>query len=143
MRFPSKIDTWWYLVLGVLGALTLLLVADGLLSQNTTILWVAAGFILFDGAIVLPLWLATYYTLEEHCLHIRSGSCFNLRIPYEDILRVESTRNPFSSAALSLDRLDVVYRVKSAEGHVLISPKEKAAFLQELAKRTVAKKADG
>jgi hypothetical protein len=90
--------------------------------------------ILFAGA-VLPWWivLTTEYTLTGRSLEIRSGP-FHWSIPLREITRIEFTRHPGSSPALSLDRL----RIQHAAGaQMMISPENRERFLAELRSRGV------
>ncbi len=52
-------------------------------------------------------------------------------IKYGDIVHVVPTRNPLSSPALSLDRLEI----KFGDTWVLVSPKDKEEFMRDLASR--------
>lgn len=82
-------------------------------------------------ALVLPLWLLldTRYQLTAERLLVRCGP-FRWRIALSEIRAVTPTRSLMSGPALSLDRLRVDYgRWRS----VLISPRERQAFLDELA----------
>jgi hypothetical protein len=54
-----------------------------------------------------------------------------------DIESAEPSRNPLASMALSLDRIAIKVRTGR---DVLISPRDKAHFLRELAKKQSAKK---
>lgn len=94
--------------------------------------WLYAGFILLLGA-GFPLWLlvSTRYTLTDDVLKIRCGP-FGWQIALQDIRNVTPTRNPLSSPALSLDRLQIDYgRGKT----IMISPKDSGEFLAELWRR--------
>ncbi|RXQ99680.1 PH domain-containing protein [Pseudoxanthomonas composti] len=94
----------------------------------------AGGLATFLGvlpALVLPLWLLldTRYQLTAERLLVRCGP-FRWRIALSEIRAVTPTRSLMSGPALSLDRLRVDYgRWRS----VLISPRERQAFLDELA----------
>ena len=60
---------------------------------------------------------------------------FRWRIPLDQIIEVYPTHNPLSSPALSLDRLRINYKRPSGKTWwVMISPKEKEQFLDDLAK---------
>jgi Bacterial PH domain len=83
----------------------------------------------------LLLWMLshTVYRLDDDLLHIRSGPV-SLQIRLADITAVAPTRNPRSSPALSLDRLMITY---DRDRSCMISPRDKAAFVAELARRGV------
>jgi hypothetical protein len=91
---------------------------------------VLLGSILICG---LMLWVVygTSYTLEEKELLIRCGP-LRYRVPLAEIDSVTPSRNPLSSPAGSLDRIQV--RWSSGERSLLISPEPRAAFLEELAR---------
>lgn len=71
----------------------------------------------------------TRYTLTEGKLIVQSGP-FRWVIELDSITEVFPTRNPLSSPACSLDRLHIRYR-PSRQG-IMISPQDKAVFLQDL-----------
>jgi len=53
------------------------------------------------------------------------------KIDIKSIKKIYATNNPLSSPALSLDRIAVVY---NQVDEILISPKERKAFVEELLK---------
>lgn len=71
---------------------------------------------------------STYYLFDGAELRVRCGP-LRWQIPLDQIHNVEPTRNPMSSAALSLDRLRIDY---GRGKFVLVSPADKAGFLREL-----------
>lgn len=86
-------------------------------------LWV---LIVYAG-VVFPL----RYGIGNGCLTIRYGLC-RQRVPLESIRKVSPTRNPLSSPALSLDRLEIRFGDGFFKA-VMISPDERAEFLRHLA----------
>jgi hypothetical protein len=75
-------------------------------------------------------------------LRIRSG-VLKGDIPIASITSVTPTHNPLSAPALSLDRLAISYEKGGHPRLGLVSPKEKAAFLQELSARDPGLRAEG
>ena len=63
-------------------------------------------------------------------LDIRSGP-FRFRVPLGEVISVEPSRNPLSSPACSLDRLLIRY----GRRQIMVSPKDRLAFLDALARR--------
>ena len=130
MRYESKVD-WWIPAL-LFGGLA---VATGD--------WIAAEADDWrDGAVLLSAWVLsiwiffnTYYELRRDILFIRCGP-FWRSVTISDIQSAEPTRNPLASMALSLDRIAI--KVASGRG-VMISPRDKARFLQDLAKKRAPK----
>ena len=107
--FPSKKDGWIVALLVVcLGAGLAGTIAAMVSGGRSAILFGAlawAVMLAIFGLLVFPM---RYEVGGEH-LVIRFG-VVRVRIPYADILRVEPSRNPISSPALSLDRLRIAYR---------------------------------
>ncbi|MDF2457456.1 MAG: hypothetical protein K0R51_3449 [Cytophagaceae bacterium] len=71
----------------------------------------------------------TTYTIEENVLAIKSPLIMPIIIDIQSIQRVQESRDPLSSPAGSLDRLEIIY---GETDRVLISPKCKKEFLQQL-----------
>jgi membrane protein YdbS with pleckstrin-like domain len=132
VSFPTKIDRW--LVVVLLGALTAMLVsavAVARTAQTPAQLMAALCTPLLPVGLVALLSWPTRYELHADELVIRSG-VIRYRIPYADIRGVAPSRNPLSAPAWSLDRL----RIERARGYALISPRDRAGFLEALAART-------
>jgi hypothetical protein len=133
--FTSKKDAW--LVSLIWGSAILPLVA-GLL-----IVWTdarAGSYLITISAITFTLILAVsfplYYELTEHELVIRSG-LFRWRVPLDGIEEIRPTRSILSAPALSIDRLLIRFRSrKGGFGLAMISPRDRAGFLREVAART-------
>ena len=127
--FPSKVDAWLAAVLLASALLVLVAVAAAWPRQATPAHAVLLVALLALGA-GLPLWVlaATGYRVGQDALAIRSGP-FRWRIPLQDIRAVEPSRSWLSSPALSLDRLRIRY---GRAGQVMVSPKDRQAFVQAL-----------
>jgi hypothetical protein len=132
MKFKSKIDLWLVvLIFGALlfsfgSALVPALKGDASLSQALITLLLA---VLFSG---LFIWLmkTTYYELGDKELIIRSGP-IRKKILYYEIKSARKSRNPISSPALSLKRIEILH----VFGMALISPKDRDKFLALLAEK--------
>ena len=74
------------------------------------------------------------YTLESDHLLIRCG-LIRQRIPYRDITAITPSRSLWSAPALSLQRVKLSYGRSSSQ---LVSPRERAAFIQALQHRVYA-----
>ena len=121
MYFPSKRD-WW---LGLLiWGLTLLAAIPVLLKPGKGQLIIMIAVILFIGWI----WFGTGYEISDDELKIRCGP-FRQRIPLQEIKEIKITRNPLSSPALSLDRMEIKY---GKSKRVMISPADKEGFIKML-----------
>ena len=126
MRFESKID-WWIpvLLIGGLSAGSLTWAID---AERP---WSDGVGLCFGWALSIWIMLQTYYEFHGDYLLVRCGP-FWRKLLIRDIASVEPTRNPLASMALSLDRLAI--KMQSGSG-VMISPRDKARFLKELAKK--------
>ncbi|EDL65616.1 PH domain-containing protein [Bacillus sp. SG-1] len=101
-----------------------------------------AGVIIPLAAALLIIWLiiATYYEINDRVLRIVAGP-IRYTIEIERIKSVRPSRNPLSSPALSLDRLEITYSKPTGKvesryswNTILISPKNKERFIDELLK---------
>ena len=79
-------------------------------------------------ALILSTLLRTYYSVEGNTLRIVSGP-FRWRVPIDEISSLESTRSPWSSPALSMDRLRIRY---GGNRCILISPRDKQRFAKAI-----------
>lgn len=118
--YRSKIN-WWLilLILGVFGYP----IVEGLVKRQL-------GLSLTMLAILLVIfWMFSKikYIIDSNVLKI-----WWLKIEIKSIKRIYKTRNPLSSPALSLDRIAIVY---NKYDEVLISPKDKQGFVDELLKQ--------
>ncbi|QJX49038.1 PH domain-containing protein [Hymenobacter taeanensis] len=119
--FPSKISWWLFApVLSSLGFFLLL----SFVQQR----WGASVVVLAVGAFLGYLLANTRYTLTPQELLITSGP-IHKRVPITSITSVKPTRNPISSPALSLNRLEIRYGKYDS---VLISPANPKGFLTTL-----------
>lgn len=126
--YRSKVDTW----LGVILCAVPVPVAFAiwkLFNESIQGKWFIAIPIFLIG-ICLPFSILAYtnYTITEKSLSIRS-SLLKWEIPFKEITKIESTNDPLSSPALSLDRLRIEYGQGKS---ILISPLDKAEFIRDL-----------
>ena len=128
--FTAKIDTW-VLALIAGSAMVCLYAAGSTVREAVPGRWMIASVLLASAASSMWILLSTSYTLDGAELRVRCGP-FRWDIPLAEIRSVKSTRNPLSSPAPSLDRLRIDY---GAGRSMMISPREKQAFLRELEAR--------
>lgn len=129
--YTSKIDTWLGVVL--LGAVAACFIAFIISLRTGSVPAIIATLpALLIGA-GLPIWLmmSTSYTLSNSTLLVKSGP-FKWQVPIEQITSITPTSNPLSSPALSLDRLRIDYGRGQS---IMISPKDKSQFIQDLETR--------
>ncbi|WP_051216149.1 PH domain-containing protein [Ferrimonas futtsuensis] len=125
MTFRSKIDTWLLVVL-------LLAIAGSLYGAVEAVRidagWVIACVLIITAGLLVWLLVSTKYVVNDKILRIKAGP-FLWLVDIESIRSVRETRNPLSSPALSLDRLEISYGVGQT---IMVSPKEKVRFLKAL-----------
>ncbi len=129
--YRSQVDAWLVPFLCLPPVVSLGLTVRALVRANSIDLtWslLALGVVvLIYGGLVFPM----SYLVGEGRLEVRSGF-HRQRIPLAEIQRVKPTRNPLSSPALSLNRLEVRWGPGVFQA-VLISPTPRDEFLTHLA----------
>jgi len=127
--FPSRVDAWLaMLVLGSLGLTVYQAWALHATAPQESLL--AAGIALGVFVLVLALTWPCNYTLTDTHLVVRAGIVRH-RIAYRDITSAQPSRSLWAGPALSLRRVRVTY----AGRFVLISPRERKRFIEELQRR--------
>ena len=117
--FRSKID--WWLILIIVGIFSYPIVVGILTNQYGL-------SITMISILIIMFWMFSKinYVIEETMLKV-----WWVKIDIHSIKRIYKTNNPLSSPALSLDRIAIVY---NKYDEVLISPKLKKEFVDELLK---------
>ena len=96
--------------------------------------WIKIAILSAIGLFLLWIWFKTGYTIEDGLVTIQVGP-FKKKIRIEEIQSIRETKNPFSSPALSVDKLEINYARFET---VAISPKNKKAFVRLLLKQNPA-----
>jgi hypothetical protein len=119
MIFESKKDLWigLFIWVAMIWAFISVLFTPGLMIKIVMVL-----ALIFTSWI----WFGTNYEILDGTLKVQCGP-FKSIIPIKDIKSIKKTNNPLSSAALSLDRLDIRY---GRSGMILISPKDRDGFIE-------------
>ena len=78
--------------------------------------------------VILWLWFGTYYDIKENQLIVVGGP-FRWKIDIMTITSIKRSRNPLSSPALSLNRLEILH---GKWGVIFISPKNEQKFCEYL-----------
>ena len=128
-RFKSKVDRWVRVLL-IFVILTQIFAIGAAALQADDPMGTTVLILVAIGAVALMLWLmtGTHYTVDRNTLKIVSGP-FRWRVPIDQITSVESTRNPLSSPALSIDRIRIRY---GKNRRIMISPADKSGFLKAI-----------
>ena len=117
--YKSKMD-WWLII--VISAVLCYPMIEGLLSKDYLMFSVSFGAL----SLVFLMFKSIKYKIDGENLQV-----WWTKIDIKSIKRIYATNNPLSSPALSLDRIAVVYNTYD---EILISPKERKAFVEELLK---------
>ncbi len=129
----SRVDLWLaLLLLGCLGWMLYAVIMEWIREREVSYVLVVTFLIL--AAIILPLFNIRYIFYKDY-LKVDCGIYGTERIPYGSIVSIKKTMNPLSSAALSLRRLEILYEIEGISKMVLISPKNRDAFMKEVEKR--------
>ena len=126
-RYPSAIDGWLIIVLGIAALISLYACWVVIRTGESMALIVLPAIAL---GIALPLWilLGTHYTLSPTHLEVRCGPA-KTTIPIDRIKEVRAVRSLLASSALSIDRLEIRYE---PHGVIMVSPRERERFLEQL-----------
>ena len=139
MTYPSRIDPIAGVALAICALSVVGCALGGVLVLPTSASAAVTFFACAVGMAAL-LWIVAWpvrYELGENALVIRFGR-MRSEIPYADIREVTPTRSLLAAPALSRDRLLI-----RARGHdAMISPADKAGFLEALATRAPGLVAD-
>lgn len=126
----SKYD-WWLLAILIIATIAGIVAGVGVLIAEP----LPDSLIgLFTPVILVGVWwmiLGMRYEIAAPDLVIRAG-VFRWRVPLAGIRAVRPTHNPLSSPAGSLDRLNIEYEIKGRKRWIMISPRDKAAFIADL-----------
>ena len=127
-RFKSKVDRWLlYLLIAVMvfEVIVMSIAATQLPDPRESIFLIVAALAIV--ALLGSMLIGTHYTVDGKVLRIVCGP-FRWKVPIDAIDSVEATRNPLSSPALSLDRLQIRY----GKRRIMVSPADKAGFLKAI-----------
>lgn len=130
-RFSSKVDWWLAIIVISVPVISLGAAIAGTMGGDTGAAvtgWITVAAIL--ALYVAVIWPVEYEVDETH-LVIRYGFV-RTRIPLDQITRIQPSRNPLASPALSLDRIRLDRR---GGGFALVSPADRAGFAHAILDR--------
>lgn len=141
MVYPSKRDSWITLVLATAAMSMMSLASYHLSARSGASAAVAIGLL---GCALFTIWVLheTHYEVGPSALVIHCGPLVKA-IPVDAIHEIHPTRDPSSAPALSLDRLCVRYVAGGRHESVLISPRNRLAFLRNVAEQVPGLHLDG
>lgn len=124
--FPSKVDNA-LLILFVVTSIPA--IAVGAKEKE----WMVFAIMAASFVIILYLLYDTNYTITQGNLKVHSGFIVNKNIPIAAIKSIKKSDSILSAPASSFtDRIEVFYGESKS---IIISPKEKQAFVDELLKQ--------
>lgn len=120
----------YYSKIGI-GILLFLIIVIGGLSLIMIYQKAWAGLAINIGVSIFIgyIFSTTYYVIKNRELKVKSGIFVNKTIEIDSIKEISESRNPISSPANSLDRLEIIYNNTNS---ILISPKDKTGFISHL-----------
>jgi hypothetical protein len=133
LSFPSKVDRWILWLMAVPLGISVAAVTSALLAHPplaAAVLMVSVE--VFVLGFILLTFKSTRYLVGDQELIVRSGP-FRWRIVIDGIESIRPSRNPLSSPALSLDRLEITY---GGGRRLLISPQDRDGFLAAVVARS-------
>ena len=131
LEFRSRIDPLLasMVLLPMLGVIGLVVHRVFVRGQSLSVVTIAT--LALSIAVVGWIFATTSYHFAARELVVKSGP-LRVRVPFDTILRVTRTRNVLSAPALSLRRLEIVYKRNRT---VVISPHDEQGFLAALRAR--------
>ena len=137
--FTSKIDFWLaFLILGSSLLLVLVPVWEWMYNNSSIkrIIFISL-FTIPTALLLLVLFFNIKYTLTADTLLVKNG--FSTQsISLKDITHITPTNSTLSAPALSLDRIEIIYK----GGSIVISPKDKDRFYRAIQERVPELKTD-
>ena len=133
--YRAHVDWWLGLLLG--GTL----VSEAVIWLQNTVEkgkmdWFMFGVTAVCIVLVVPIFFIKYILYLEYIL-VSMPVYGKVRIPYKGIVNMKETHNPISSAAPSLDRIQIDYVVNGKYDSILISPVRKKIFIQKVEQKRV------
>ena len=124
--FPSKVDKFIPILFWVTSIPPIVI---GFREKD----WVIFAIMISVFLLIMYLLYDTNYTITQGNLKVHSGFIVNKNIPISEIRLIKKTDSILSAPAASLtDRIEVFY---SNSKSIVISPKDKQGFVDELLKQ--------
>lgn len=95
-------------------------------------IWEGLLTIVLTAAFIAYVFLQTFYIIDGDILRVKCGFLMNRSYEISRIIKITETNNPISAPAASLDRLEISLDNGKS---VIVSPKQKSGFIEELQRR--------
>ena len=126
--FPSKVDKVLMILFWVTSIPAIII---GVREKD----WVVFAIMIAAFALIMYLLYDTNYIITQGNLKVHSGFIVNKNIPIPEIKSIKKTDSILSAPAASLtDRIEVFYGNSKS---IVISPKDKQSFVEELLKQNL------
>ncbi|WP_010235558.1 PH domain-containing protein [Clostridium arbusti] len=135
MKFKSKITWWFHILIWSYILFTVRILSMYITNSSKLVIIIFVFMLILLILIILPMYVSTYYVLEDSYIYIRCGLITNIKIDYINIISFKESNNPISSPALSMDRIKIQYSINYYNNFILISPDRKKKFINKLNKR--------
>ena len=140
LTFPSKIDRWIVWLTAIPLTISAATVTSALLAgPPLPAVFLMVGLEVLIVAFFVWTYRGTRYLVTDQEVIARSGP-FRWRIEIAGIESIRPSRNPASSPAMSLDRLEIRY---GGGRRLLISPEDREGFLEAVVARSRSLSLDG
>ncbi len=100
-----------------------------LITQINTKDWLGLAIILLTSAFFAHILLTIYYQVDDKYLVVKCSFLVRTSINIRSIKTIRESGSILAAAAASLDRLEILYNDNDS---ILISPKDKEAFIEHL-----------
>lgn len=128
--YRAHVDWWLGLLLGGAMASEWWILIEKIVKKGQMD-WFLLVITLAVTVMILPLFFVKYILYPEHILVVMPVYG-KVRIPYQGIVNMKETHNPLSSAAPSLDRIQIDYVIQGRHDMILISPNRKRQFMERV-----------
>lgn len=122
MKFKSKIAWWFHILIWSYILVTVRILSMYITNSSKLVIIIFVFMLSLLILIILPMYVSTYYVLEDSYIYIRCGLITNIKIDYINIISFKESNNLISSPALPMDRIEIQYSINN---FILISPDRK------------------
>ncbi|WP_262280701.1 PH domain-containing protein [Hallella absiana] len=126
--YPSKKDIFVFIIICLIASLASSI--NAAMESGTLMSWSCTLLIVLVWLALFLLIYPTKYIIDGDNLLIRCGFQ-RKRISISQIIYVRRSHNLLASPALSVDRLEIVFKGKNTDS-ILISPRNRIDFVEDL-----------
>lgn len=132
MRLRGKVAAWFYGIIFLVAALEVpILIISVWIEPNLFGAVISLLVLISVESLCLSIAVRNYVEFHEEALIVVFGF-IKKSIPYDEIVGISATKEPWSSLAASIDRIKI--RTKS-KGDIMISVVDKDRFFSEIQSR--------